>query len=128
MHALELCAGIDDTKPTELKIMPRVPSPLTGIEIRDFPVLIPDGNGLTRVKISYVYDRNKNIFTLSSDRTLPNLAVRIGPFDQTQAEKFFQDKKNNYTVRIESSGTYNCKPAWWVWYEGFISVTSQCLN
>jgi len=128
MHALELCAGIDDTKPTEVKIMPRVPSPLTGIEIRDFPVLIPDGNGLTRAKINYAYDRNKFFFTFSSDHSIPNLAVRLGPFDHIQAEKFVQNKKNNYTVRTESSGTYNGMVAWWVWYEGFRNVTSLYLN
>ncbi len=53
-HALELCAGIDDTKPEDLKIIPRVPAPLSGIEITDFPVLIPnsrtntDEHGRTR--------------------------------------------------------------------------------
>ena len=31
-HALELCAGIDDTKPEDFKIIPRVPLPLSGIE------------------------------------------------------------------------------------------------
>jgi len=42
LHALELCAGIDDTNPKDLKIIPRVPAPLSGLEITDFPVLIPN--------------------------------------------------------------------------------------
>lgn len=40
MHALEACAGVDDTNPDHIKIMPRIPEPLKGIEVDNFFVML----------------------------------------------------------------------------------------
>ena len=127
LHALELCAGIDDTKPAELKIMPRVPDPLTGLEIENFFTLIPDGNnGLKRARINYSYDKNTSKFELTSDIELPNISVRIGPFSKAKAKEVSMISKD-FTTRIESSGFYNQKEAWWVWFEEFSNVSEISL-
>ncbi len=124
LHALETCAGIDDTKPGELKILPRVPEPLTGLEITDFPVLIPNGKGLARAKVAYTYDRKTGAFRLRSDRVLPNLALRLGPFDGPSATRFAAGatRPKESTVRVETSGMHDGQPAWWVWIEGLRAV------
>ncbi len=120
MHAIELCAGIDDTRPAELKILPRVPDPLTGIEVCDFPTLVPDGDGLARVNVRYSYNRASGAFRLRSDRPLPALAVRLGPFDEAGARARAESIQcpAGAATRIERSGRAGGRDAWWVWVEG----------
>ena len=126
LHALELCAGIDDTQPQELKILPRVPNPLEGIEVTNFPVLIPDGDRFIRARIDYCYDKKSGRFDLRSDRPLPNLAVRLGPFGQKKAHDYAAglNKPKEATVRVEASGSDDGQVAWWVWIEGMNHVNS----
>lgn len=127
MHVIELCAGIDDTKPAELKIMPRVPDPLTGIEVVDFQVLIPEGERLSRAKVSYTYDRKSGAFKLETDRPLPTLAVRLGPFTQEQATRerlAGAAFPNGSTQRIETSGHFHGKAARWIWVEDLRDVSN----
>jgi len=124
LHALELCGGIDDTKPQELKIIPRVPAPLEGIEVTNFAVLIPDGNKLAKAKINYTFNKKSGRFTLESNRMLPNLAVRIGPYDQTSAHDHAEDldKPQGATIRVEASGNVSGQTAWWIWIEGMQKI------
>lgn len=124
MHALELCAGIDDTKPHDLKILPRVPDPLTGIEVKNFMVLIPDGKGLKRAKINYTFSRKIISFELDSDIPLPALAVRLGPLEERDAKEYTEKIRHpdGSTVRIEASGTYQNHPAWWLWIEAIHNI------
>lgn len=130
MHALEICAGIDDTKPQDLKILPRVPDPLTGIEVRDFMVLTPDIKGLKKARVSYTYDRTARSFVLASDTVLPSLAVRVGPFEESQAKQYAEtiQRPERSTVRIEASGTHQGKPAWWLWVEAMRDIDKVSLK
>ena len=175
LHAIELCAGIDDTNPKDLKIIPRVPAPLTGIKIEDFPVLIPkmassslrpeascqvsefrcqdDGSSslrpeascqvsefrcqedgeqitdhgfLSRAKINYSYNKKPLSFKLTSDKTLPTLSVRLGPFTKSEAGKNIEKIKvpKEAKKRIDKSGHYKKKDACWIWVEGMKNVKS----
>jgi len=130
LHALELCAGIDDTKPAELKIIPRVPNPLKGLEVTNFAVLIPNGQELAKAKINYSYDKKKCLFSLNSDRPLPNLAVRMGPYNQKTAAKYAENmnKPQDATVRTEASGNANGQTAWWIWIEGMTNINKLDLD
>ena len=130
LHAMEICAGIDDTKPNDLRLLPRVPDPLTGIEVEDFMVLVPDGAGLTRAKVSYRYDRKAATLRLKSDLPLPTLAVRLGPFSEAEARRVAQAVRlpAGATPRVESSGTHRAKPAWWVWGENLKEVSALDLT
>jgi len=134
LHALELCAGIDDTDPEDLKIMPRIPAPLTGIEISDFPVLIPSKphfqvraknvprleTRLTRAKINYSYQVNPPKFKLDSEKTLPTFSVRLGPYTKSEAAKYAKKIKipKGAKIRIDKSGQLNYNDAYWIWVEG----------
>jgi len=124
MHALELCAGVDDTDPHNLKIIPRVPEPLTGIEVSNFFVLVPEGKGLATARISYRYEKNTQ-FSLKSNRPLPTFAVRFGPFAEKKTARRVLDNTSfptGSTQRIEASGRFKGKDAWWLWVEGLRNV------
>jgi len=129
LHAIELCAGIDDTKPSQLKIIPRVPAPLEGIEVTNFPVLVPNGKKLTRARINYSYDKKSGSFELTSDRKLPNLAIRIGPYDQNTANDYAEklNKSQKAAIRVEASGNVYAQTAWWIWIEEMKNVDAVKL-
>jgi len=137
LHALELCAGIDDTNPKDLKIMPRVPAPLSGIEITDFPVLIPTSKVkgqrskglLTRALVNYSYKLKPLSFKLTSEKVLPTLSVRLGPFTKTEVEKQLKKIKvpKDAKTRIDKSGQYKKKEAYWIWIEGMKNIKTLNL-
>jgi len=125
MHALELCAGIDDTNPENLKILPRAPKPLSGLEIKDFPAIIPN----SRTKINYSFNLNPLSFKLKSKKSLPALSVRLGPFTKNEAENYakkIEIPKDAKTI-IDTSGHYNNKTAYWIWIVGMKNLKSVDL-
>jgi len=130
MHALEICAGVDDTKPGNLKILPRVCGPVTAIEVENFFVLVPKDKVLTRARVDYSYDGKTNKFSLKSDIVLPTLSVRVGPFSHADALKFSKKAKvsQDANIRVEASGTYNSQTAWWVWAEGMKDVKAVTIE
>jgi len=129
MHALELCAGVDDTDPGLVKILPRAPDPLEGLQVENFFTLVPDGEGLAKVRIGYVF-KKPGYFTLKSDRAIPRLAVRLGPFDESTAHKVAKtgSKAHDSTVRLDKSGIWNGKDAWWIWVENLHDITNLKLE
>jgi len=130
LHALEICAGVDDTHPKDVKILPRIGQSMAGLEISDFPVMIPDGDGLSRTKIDYSFDRESCRFTLKSKQEIPSLSVRLGPCSKERAEELSQTLKVSTAgkIRIEESGTYNSEAAWWVWVEGMEDVRAVTIK
>lgn len=130
MHALEVCAGVDDTNPDTLKIIPRVPDPLTGIEVENHPVLIPEERGLTTKRIKYSYDRTEGEFVLEADTILPNLSVRLGPFNIHVADEVYNNISlpEGATKRVEASGTWKNKTAGWLWIENLQDVDSVSFS
>ena len=53
MHALEMVVGIDDARPDQPRILPRIPRQLGSISIEGFPMLVADGGGTRRVRIDF---------------------------------------------------------------------------
>ncbi len=129
LHALEICAGIDDTHPDNFKILPRSPAPFTGLIVSNFPVLIPDATKLSRAKINYSYTRNPVSFSLTSEKTLPTLSVRFGPYTQSEATTISESLliPANATKRTETSGEYNNTDAYWIWVEGMTNIDSVTI-
>jgi len=124
MHALEVCAGVDDTNPNALKIMPRVSDPVTGIEVENHPVLVPSKQGLETRRMAYSYDGESGEFVFESDKKLPNLSVRLGPFKSEKASRKYENivLPKGATKRMETSGTWKNEDAWWVWVENMKDV------
>lgn len=130
MQALGFAAGVDDTRPDDLRIMPRVPDPMTGIEVSDFGMMAPGDKGLTQAKVTYSYDKATARFDLSCLSVLPTLSVRVGPFDRKRAEGVMNAYRGQTqgAVRMESSGFYQEQEAWWVWIEGMKNVQTVRLD
>jgi len=141
LHALELCAGIDDTHPDNFKILPRTPAPLTGLIVSNFPVLIPENPlligvpfragcvPLTRAKVDYSYTRYPPAFSLTSDKTLPTLSVRLGPYTESEATTISGTLllPPGATKRTETSGEYTGGDAYWIWVEGMTDIDSVTI-
>jgi hypothetical protein len=119
MHALETCAGIDDTDPRHIRILPRAPEPLSGLEVENFLTLTPEREGLGMARVTYRFQR-PGIFTLRSDRPLPRLSVRLGPFpDRESARRALEQGvfPAGSARRLTTSGTYRGSEAVWLWVE-----------
>ena len=131
MNALEVCAGIDDSNPKLLRVIPRIPAPLTGIEVTDFSATVERSGGKTeRVHVQYTYERGKS-FVFKSDAVLPNLDIRFGPYsDNNEATEIANTlkTKGGTSVRTVISGTYQNKPAYWVWIEGLSNIKDFSIS
>jgi hypothetical protein len=127
LHAIEICAGVDDTDPNDLKIMPRVPKPLEGIEVENFFTLVPEKKGLGIARLAYSYQRGGR-FELTSNRPLPTLSVRLGPFSGKEeanaalAEGSFPKASSQ---RLDQTGHFEGREAWWIWVEDLRNVISM---
>jgi len=130
IHALEACAGVDDTDASMLRILPRVPEPLTGIEVSNFLAIVEQVGKVRIARISFNYVRNER-FTLSSDRNLPALAIRLGPFDSESAAR--AGARNGAfpagsTRRVEVSGRFKRSRAYWLWVEDVRDASSVNIS
>jgi hypothetical protein len=129
MHAIEASAGVDDLDPGHIRIMPRIPDPLEGIEVSNHFVLLPDGDGLKKARIDYRFEK-EGLFILSSSESIPKLSIRLGPWsDKQEAEKSMtQITLESGRTRMESSGEYMNQPAWWIWIEGLENTENLSIN
>jgi hypothetical protein len=129
MHAIEASAGVDDTDPNHIRIMPRIPDPLEGIEVTNHFVLIPDGEGLKKARIDYRYEKEVT-FSLKSSDPLPKLSIRLGPWsDLEAAEKSMTSiSKDGTQCRLESSGVYKEGTALWVWIENLENIDNLSIK
>jgi len=61
---------------------------------------------------------------LNSDKILPNLSVRLGPFTKSEAEKQLKKIKvpKSAKTRIDKSGHYKKNDAYWIWVEGMRNI------
>ncbi len=129
MHAIEACAGVDDTNNAFIKILPRIPDPMEGISVINHAVLIKEGNNLVKAKVDYEYNKGES-FILNSSIQIPDLSVRFGPFESSEEgtlviEKF---KKQGYSAEATVSGSYKNKPATWVWIKNQKNIKSLKIN
>ncbi len=129
MHALEACAGVDDTDPGHLKIMPRLPDPINGIEVENHFALIPADNGLEKARVTYQFEKNGR-FSLESDHTIPLLSIRLGPYSDKEKVKKVKEQLSaeGLKCRTTTSGTYMDQDARWIWVEDLRNVTELNMN
>lgn len=115
-HALLFSAGVDDTRPDRIRILPRVLDPMTGLSVENLQTVVA-GGGVARVAYDYQLGEH---FELSSDLALPGLEVRLGPFaSQADAEAAIASGlPAGATTRPARSGTWRGADAWWLWVEG----------
>jgi hypothetical protein len=112
MHALEMVVGVDDARPDQPRILPRVPVQLRSLIVSDFPMLIADGSRTQRARINYEYERGQ-LFRFTSDRPIPLLQVRLGPWKA--AEPGVTIGGAGVVTRWVTSGVDSGEPAHWLW-------------
>ncbi len=129
MHAIEASAGVDDIDPDHIRIMPRIPDPLEGIEVSNHKVLIPEGKGLKKIRIDYRFEK-EGLFSLTSSEPIPKLSIRLGPWsDKHEAEKSMESMGPEAgNTRLESSGEYRNQPGWWIWIENLKNTEKLSIN
>ncbi len=129
MHAINSCAGVDDLDPSNIKILPRVPEPMTGIKVSNYFVMLPECDKLVKSRLAFEFTR-PGLFTMQCDREIPELSVRLGPFDEATARRRLETGKRplGSTVRLDRSGTWHGKDAWWIWVEGIKQARSVELD
>lgn len=122
MNALEVCAGVDDIQDDRLRLMPRVPDPLKGIEVTHFRVMTREAGRNVSAWIDYTYERGGR-FAFQSDRLLPEMDVRFGPYvSRDEADRIARSLSLKGEVRVEESGRFRDEAAYWVWLEGLKNI------
>ena len=122
MNALEVCAGVDDIQDDRLRLMPRVPDPLKGIEVTHFRVMTREAGRNVSAWIDYTYERGGR-FAFQSDRLLPEMDVRFGPYvSRDEADRIARSLSSKGEVRVEESGRFRDEAAYWVWLEGLKNI------
>ncbi len=129
MHALKMCAGIDDTDEDNPKIVPRIPDPFSGIEVEDYSMMVKKGGKLEKIAVNYQYHRKKDKFILQTSGEIPNLSIRFGPFESRKAKTVLNELKKNYqNVTKKNSGTYKDKSAHWIWLKDIKNIKKLQIN
>jgi hypothetical protein len=77
LKAARLIAGVDDTSPGEVRIIPRLPPAWSGYEAKNWPIRTP--TGIVRADLSFKTTDGTNIFQLrlQPGQEIPALAVRL---------------------------------------------------
>ncbi len=108
VKTLRIVIGVDNPRPGKLRVLPRVPYGWNRTEIRDYPVWLEDGRR-ANLRYTLIRDKGEMRMELASDRVLPSLELRLGPFKNKP--KSGEGKANGKTIKgkVEQSG--DC---WWV--------------
>lgn len=111
VKVFSLVAGVDDSQPDRLTIMPRIPWEWNSISVEELPFTTPDGT-LGKVTYKMTHDRSRRIcrFVLQSSIPLQRLDVRVGPFPP-YLENLSGDLRQNYEVEQKENST-------WIWLRG----------
>jgi len=129
MHALEASAGVDDTDPDHIRIMPRVPDPLAGIEVSNHLLLLPEESGFKKAKLNYSYEKGAS-FAFTCTENIPMLSIRLGPWSDSNSarESLALISKEGHSCRLESAGVYREETAWWIWIEELNNIATLTIN
>ncbi len=129
MHAIEASAGVDDTNPDHIRIMPRVPDPLEGIDVSNHMVLLPDGVGFKKARVDFRFEKG-GVFSMNSSDPIPLLSIRLGPLsDKSMAEESMKlISAEGPKCRLESSGVFKGDTAWWIWVEDLENTDQITIN
>lgn len=130
MQAILYSAGVDDSQPERIRLLPRIADSMTRMELHGLQTVVASGDGGTEIAlVSYDYHPGK-YFQMTSTLPLPGLAVRIGPFanEADAADAIRNGLPSGATTRVEPSGTWRGSSAWWVWAENLDGTSDLLLE
>lgn len=109
LKAFRLVAGVDDFTPGQLRLMPRLPWTWDSLELTNYPLCGPEGQG--RLNLHAVCDLARGVVSVEYESDVPGLAtsVRLGPLPRS--------------VRLDASVGNVDENEWarWVWVTGLRS-------
>ncbi|MCC5875458.1 MAG: DUF642 domain-containing protein [Candidatus Sumerlaeia bacterium] len=130
MQAILYSAGVDDSQPDRIRLIPRIAGSMNRMELHDLQTVVASEDGGTAVAlVTYDYRPGK-YFLMSSSLPLPGLSVRLGPFaNEAEATGAIRNGLPiGATTRVEASGTWQGGTAWWVWAEKMDGASSLILE
>jgi hypothetical protein len=93
--------------------------PMHGLDVENLQTVVATpGGGRDVARVGYRYRRGES-FELRSDKPLPGLQLRLGPFasEQAAASAVASGLPSGARTRPAQSGAWNGAPAWWLWIE-----------
>ncbi len=129
LYTTTVIVGVDDLDPQCLKIMPRLPTGWSGMEVNDWPARTASGGASELVKISYQLQRadaDKQLeLNLTADRPPDQSRVRLGPFPATTRtlRVTINGKRVNATLAMGGDSRW----AWVDWPTGLTHVKIMAI-
>ena len=102
LKAARLIAGIDDTRPDRLRLIPRVPPSWLGFRAEHWPVFTTAG--LSSMTIDYQRDGERETLSLHVDGIIDDLIVQLGR--GTPRPAFRQRQVSELTLTFTPAGGY----------------------
>ncbi len=106
--------GVDDTRPEETVLLPRLPEGFSGIRVSDHPVVTVADGRTARASVSYSYRKSAGGAELTVSATAPiaHLRARLGPFGKAgRAARVTVNGAEREEAFVRSG------EAWWVWVD-----------
>ncbi|MFA6714791.1 MAG: hypothetical protein WCS27_05405 [Victivallaceae bacterium] len=107
LKMVRLIKGIDDWNSADIKIMPRLPDFVDTVAVTEHPLVLGVGSGTAQIDMRYSLKRGKGEFKLKSDRKIPKLSVRLGPFGLDVKSVKIESASGMKELKTEKTGTAN---------------------
>lgn len=125
VYTCQLLAGVDDTSPDVLKLMPRIPTGWRGAQVSDWPASVKSGGKIQMVNVSMTVKCDADgpsSLVLKASGPVDHVAARIGPYASAEAADRMTSKMQakGWTVSPITSGHTKGQPALWLWLKGSI--------
>jgi hypothetical protein len=126
VKAMRIVIGLDDTNPSRLRLLPRMPYRWNEIAVERYPVLTEHAGKTETALVQYKLDRvaGRMNLDISSNKELGPVTIRLGPFDRKPSERnVLINGRSPEDASIVQSGD-----SWWVGFKaavGLAKVTNR---
>ncbi|MGB9877131.1 MAG: hypothetical protein ACPLPS_05115 [bacterium] len=111
VKTLRIVIGIDNPKPGNLRLIPRIPYGWNRMEIKDYPVWL-EGGVKTGLEYRLVREGKGMEMEIKADKQLPSIEIRIGPFSEKPSQGEGNADGKRLRGKLEKSGD-----SWWIWFK-----------
>ncbi|MGB9608746.1 MAG: hypothetical protein ACPL7E_09430, partial [bacterium] len=111
VKTLRIVIGIDNPKPGNLRLIPRIPYGWNRMEIKDYPVWL-EGGVKTGLEYRLVREGKGMKMEIKADKQLPSIEIRIGPFSEKPSQGEGNADGKRLRGKLEKSGD-----SWWIWFK-----------
>jgi hypothetical protein len=118
VKAMRIVIGLDDTNPSRLRLLPRMPYGWNEIAVERYPVLAEYAGKTETALVQYKLERldGRMNLDISSNKEVGTVTIRLGPFDRKpSAENVLINGRSPQDASIVQSGD-----SWWVGFKAAI--------